>query len=259
MQSAIETFLLTNVLAFMLTFVRMGTAIMIMPGVGDSFVPQNVRLHIAVAISFVLYPLTLSYMPNPMPATEGLLMLIAMEFVVGVLFGSIARALMTAMDSAGMVMSISSGLGSAQLFNPQLAAQGSLIGAFMSVTGVTILFATNMHHLLFQGIVESYHLFPIGAVPDSGSMADLFARTVSASFEIGVKIASPFLVMTLVVYVGMGVLSRLMPQVQVFQIALPIQILLSIILMMLTISAGMLYWLSQFETGMEFFLRSAGG
>jgi flagellar biosynthetic protein FliR len=259
MQSALEVFLTTSVLAFMLTFVRIGTAVMIMPGVGDSFVPQNVRLHIAVALAFVLYPLTMSYMPSPMPSTTGLLMLITMEFVIGVFFGSIARALMTATDTAGMIISISSGLGSAQLFNPSLAAQGSLIGAFMSVTGVTVLLMSNMHHLLFMGIVESYQLFPIGALPDAGSMADLFARTVSASFEIGIKIASPFIVMTLVIYVGMGVLSRLMPQVQVFQIALPIQILMSIVLMMLTLSAAMLYWLSQYQIGMEFFIRSAGG
>ncbi len=259
MQSALEIFLTTSVYAFMLTFVRMGTAIMIMPGVGDSFVSQNVRLHIAVAMTFVLYPLTMAYMPSPMPGTFGLLMLISMEFIVGVLFGTMARILMTAMDTAGMIISISSGLGSAQLFNPSLATQGSLIGAFMSVTAVTFLLITDMHHLLFMGILESYELFPLGAIPDSGSMADLIARTVAASFEIGIKIASPFIVLTLVLYAGMGVLSRLMPQVQVFQIALPIQILISIILMMLTLSAMIMYWLTEFQGGMEFFLRSAGG
>jgi flagellar biosynthesis protein FliR len=259
MQSALEAFLTTSALAFMLTFVRMGTAVMIMPGAGDSFVPQNVRLHIAVALTFVMFPLVMPYLPRAMPPTSGLLMLIMMEFMVGLLFGTVARILMAATDSAGMLISISSGLGSAQLFNPQLASQGSLIGAFMSVTGVTVLMATDMHHLLFQGLVESYQLFPVGAVPDSGSMADLIARTVSAAFEVGVQVASPFIVMTLAIYVGMGVLSRLMPQVQVFQIALPIQILMSIVLLMLTLSAGILFWLSRFQTGMEFFLKSAGG
>lgn len=257
MESALETFLNTSVLAFMLTFTRLGTAIMIMPGVGDSFVPARVRLHIAGALSFALFPLIIGYMPEQIPTTFALLTLLSMEFVIGVFFGAMARILMTALDTAGMVISISSGLGNAQLFNPSLATQGSLVGAFMSVTGVVFLFATDLHHLLFLGIVESYELFPLGAIPDTGSMAELISRTVSASFTIGVKIATPFIVMTLLIYVGMGVLSRLMPQVQVFILALPMQILLSIVLLMITVSAAMMFWLTQFDQGMVFFLSTA--
>ncbi|MCC6598341.1 MAG: flagellar biosynthetic protein FliR [Alphaproteobacteria bacterium] len=259
MQSALEAFLTNSAFAFMLTFVRLGTAIMIMPGVGDSFVSEKVRLHIALALSFALFPLTMPHIPSPLPGTAGLLMLIIMEFVIGLLFGTVARMLMTALDTAGMVMSIASGLGNAQVFNPSLAAQGSLVGAFLSVTGATLLFVTDMHHLLFRGIMESYALFPIGAIPDVGSMADLVARTLSASFEVGVKIASPLLVLTLIIYAGMGVLSRLMPQIQVFMIVLPLQLLLTIMLMMIVLSAGLMYWLSEFENGMVFFLRAAGG
>lgn len=241
----------------MLTFVRLGTATIIMPGIGDSFVSTRVRLHIGVALSFALFPLILPYIPDPMPTTFGLLMLVTMEFIIGLFIGTIARILMTALDTAGMVISISSGLGNAQVFNPSLAAQGSLIGAMLSVTGVLLLFETNLHHLLFMGIMESYELFPVGAIPDTGSMADLMARTVAVSFSIGVKIASPFIVMTLLIYVGMGVLSRLMPQIQVFILALPMQILLSLVLLSIVISAAMTFWLAQFEQGMIFFLSVA--
>ncbi len=257
MESALQVFLTTGVLAFMLTFVRLGTASIIMPGIGDSFVSTRVRLHLGVALSFALFPLIMPYMPDPLPSTFGLLVLITMEFIIGLFIGTIARILMTALDTAGMIISISSGLGNAQLFNPSLATQGSLIGALFSVTGVLLLFETNLHHLLFMGIMESYELFPLGAIPDTGSMAEMMARTVAGSFSIGVKIAAPFLVMTLLIYVGMGVLSRLMPQIQVFILALPLQILLSIMLLMMTISAAMVYWLTQYEQGMVFFLTVA--
>jgi flagellar biosynthetic protein FliR len=253
----LEQFLATTVLAFILTFVRMGTAIMIMPGLGDSFVPERVRLFIALALSFVLFPLTMKYMPAQMPGTFVLFTLIVMEFIVGLFFGTIARVFMTALDTAGMVISTQSGLGNAQVFNPSLAMQGSLIGAFLSVTGVLILFATDLHHLLIAGLLESYELFPVGAIPDTGSMAELLARTVSSSFAIGVKIGAPFIVLTMLIYVGMGVLSRLMPQIQVFLLALPLQILLSILTMMLVLSSIFMYWAVQFEEGMVFFLKSA--
>lgn len=259
MSSLLETFLATQVLAFILTFVRMGTAIMIMPGLGDSFVPERVRLLIALGISFVMFPLTLSYMPAQVPGTFMLLSLIVMEFIVGLFFGTIARVFMTALDTAGMVISTQSGLGNAQVFNPSMATQGSLVGAFLSVTGVLVLFATDLHHLLIAGLIESYELFPVGVIPDQGSMAEMLARTVSSSFAIGVKIGAPFLVLTMLIYVGMGVLSRLMPQIQVFLLALPLQILLSILTLMLVLSAIFMYWATQFEEGMIFFLRSAGG
>jgi len=256
MENAVADFLATGVLAFMLTFVRMGTAIMIMPGIGDSFVSARIRLLMAVAVSFVLFPLVMPYMPDPVPGTLTLFSLIGMEFIIGLFFGTIARILMMALDTAGMVISIQSGLGNAQIFNPSMATQGSIMGAFLSVLGVVLLFSVNMHHLLFQGLLESYALFPIGAIPDAGSMAELISRAVSASFLIGVKIATPLIVMTLLIYVGMGVLSRLMPQVQVFLLAIPLQILLAISALMLFLGAAMVYWLDHFEQGMVFFLTA---
>jgi flagellar biosynthetic protein FliR len=253
----LQDFLATGVLAFILTFTRMGTAIMIMPGLGDSFVPERIRLHIALGISFVLFPLAVPYMPNPMPGTIGLLSLVAMEFIIGVFFGTVARIFMMALDTAGMVISISSSLSNAQMFNPSLATQGSLMGAFLSVTGVVFLFVTDLYHLLIGGLVQSYKLFPVGAVPQSGDMADLIARVVSKSFMIGIQIGAPFLVLTLVMYIGMGVLSRLMPQMQVFMIGLPVQILVSLVILMMMLSAGYLFWAREFEAGMMFFFENA--
>ncbi|MCF8495075.1 MAG: flagellar biosynthetic protein FliR [Alphaproteobacteria bacterium] len=252
--NALEDFLVSGVLAFMLVFMRMGTAVMIMPGLGDSFVPQKIRLHMALGLSLVLFPLVIGKVPAPMPGPAMLLPLIGMEFIVGLFIGTIARIFMTAMDTAGMIISFSSSLSNAQLFNPSLASQGSLMGAFLSVTGVVFLFATNLHHLLIMGVVESYELFPIGVLPDSGSMADLMARAVASSFLIGIEISAPFIILTTLIYVGMGVLSRLMPQVQVFMIALPLQIVLSLILMTMTLSVGLLYWAHEFEDSMVYFL-----
>ena len=102
------------------------------------------------------------------------------------------------------------------------------MGAFLSVTGVLVLFASNLHHLLIYGLVESYSMFPVGGVPDTGSMAEMMARAVSAGFLTGFQIAIPFIVVSLLLYIGMGVLARLMAQIQVFILALPIQIILAL-------------------------------
>ncbi len=257
MQS-IEEFLVSGVFAFMLIFTRLGTAMMIMPGIGDSFVPNNIRLMMVLSMSFVLTPVMMGFMPEQVPAFPVLFSLIIMEFVIGFFVGSMARIFMMALDVAGMLISTTSGLANAQVFNPTLATQGSITGAFLSVTGVVLLFATNLHHMLIYGLVESYHMFPVGAVPDSGSMAQLITRAISSSFLIGFQIAIPFIVVALMLYIGMGVLSRLMPQVQVFILALPVQIMLSLLTLSLVVSAAMLFWLTKFEEGMTFFLMQGG-
>lgn len=252
--SALEEFVTAGVFTFILIFVRFGTALMIMPGIGDSFTPMNIRLHIALAICLVMTPIIQPFMPNPIPPFATLIVLIVMEFVTGLFIGTISRIMIAALDTAGMLISMASGISNAQMFNPTMAMQGSLFGAFLSVMGVTMLFVTNLHHLLIHGLVESYHSFPVGNVPDTSSMAELVAKAVGASFMIGFQISIPFVIISLMIYIGMGVLSRLMPQIQVFILAIPIQILLALFTLSLTISAIMLFWTTRFEESMIYFL-----
>lgn len=254
----LEQFLTSGVFAFMIVFMRFGTAVMIMPGIGDSFVPSNVRLLFALAFSLVLTPVIQPHVPSPVPAFGAMISLLTMEFIIGLFIGTIARILMMALDTGGMLISLASGISNAQVFNPSLATQGSIFGAFLSMAGVTLLFVTNLHHLMIHGLVESYDLFPIGGVPDTGDMADLMAKAVSASFMTGFQIAMPFIIISIVLYVGMGVLSRLMPQMQVIMVVVPLQIWLALIMFGMTLSAIMLFFLSRFEDGMVYFLSQSG-
>ncbi len=250
---SLEQFLATGVMGFILCFVRIGAAAMIMPGVGDSFTPQKVRLYIALGLSLVLFPMVSAHLPENLPGGPVLITLIVMEFIIGLFFGTVARILITALDTAGMLISMQSGLGNAQIFNPAFSTQGSIVGAMLSVTGVVLMFAANLHHLLFAGLLESYGMFPVGGVPDPGGMAEVISRTVNQAFKIGVQIAAPFLIVSMMLYIGMGVLTRLMPQVQVFLLAIPVQILLSFLVMSLTVAAIFMFWLHRFEDGMLFF------
>jgi len=248
-----EELLTFSVTAFILTFSRLGAAAMIMPGIGDSFVSTRIRLLIALSLSFMLTPVAMQYMPSPLPSGFSLYLLIMMELIIGLFIGTIMRVFMAALDTAGMVASFSSGLGNAQVFNPSFAAQGSLLGSFLSITGVVVLFASDLYLILIYGLVDCYKIFPVGGMPAAGDMAQVFTKAVSASFLIGIKIATPFIIIALCLYVGMGVLARLIPQVQVFILSLPILILLSILTMSLILSSAMMFWMRQFQDNMAYF------
>ncbi len=247
MPPVLHEIVIGNVSAFLLVFMRMGLALMIMPGIGDSFVPPQVRLLFALAISLVLAPFLAGSLP---PLPEGsfpVVTLLVSEAFIGIFIGTVMRIMITALDTAGMIISIQSGFSNALVFNPVTSSQGSVTGALLSSLGVTLLFITNMHHYMLAATVESYQLFPAGNLPDISSLSEIISRTVSAAFQIGVQLALPFLIVGTLVQTGFGLLGRLMPQIQIFFLAIPMQILLSLVMLSMTLSAILLFWLGSYQ------------
>lgn len=253
MQSLLEEYVLSQLLVYIITFARVGTAMMVMPGIGDSFVSPTIRLLFALAFTVVVSPLTAAYIPETMN-NGAMIGYILSEMMIGFFIGTVARIFMAALDVAGMLISMNMGIANAQIFNPQLASQGSIIGAFLSITGVALLFATDLHHMLIFGMLDSYKSFPLESnMPDVSGMAQTIAMALSKSFAIGFYIAIPFIVISLFLYIAMGVLGRLMPQIQVFILAIPLQIILGMFAMAMIFSAMMLYWLNNYDEAIQIF------
>ncbi|NNG03338.1 MAG: flagellar biosynthetic protein FliR [Inquilinus sp.] len=227
----------------LLIFVRVGAALMLLPGIGDSTVPPRMRLVLALALTLLVAPPLTPLMPPPPDSPLALALLIGGETVVGLFLGLIVRLLLTAVDVAGTVVSFQLSLANAFVFNPAMAAQGSLVSNFFTTLGVLLILLTDLHHAMLTGIVDSYMVFAPGGTPPAGDLADAVARQVAASFGIGLRMAAPFLVIGLIFYLGLGLMARLMPQIQVFFIAIPAQVLLGFAILGLTLSAAMLYWL----------------
>lgn len=249
MQSFLEQLLVGNLFAFLLVFMRFGIVIMLMPGIGDSFVAPQIRLLFALAVSFVLTPVLSASLPAVPAAPAALIGVMATEAFVGFFIGTIMRILISALDTAGNIVSAQMGLSAATMLNPSTESQGAMLSAVYSSLGVTILLVTDLHHQMLAGIVESYKMYPAGGhLPEMGELAQSIGRIVTLAFRIGVQIAVPFIVVGTLLQVGFGVLGRLMPQLQIFFLALPAQIFLGFLLLAVTLSAGILYWLNGYET-----------
>ena len=192
--------------------------VMLLPGIGDTSVPARVRLILALAISLALAPTVTASYPQQAPATAlALSLLIAQEVTAGVLIGTMARIIMSALTVAGSLIAVQTGLSMAETLDPtSKGEQGAVVGNFLSLLGVVLIFATNMHHLAIGAIAGSYHLIPPGTSLPTGDMAELAIRLVSGAFALGFQLAAPFLVFGFAVNASFGVLSRMMPQLQVF-------------------------------------------
>lgn len=236
----IQDLLPINIFAFFLVFARIGSALMVLPGFGDAYVAPRFRLLIALAITLVVTPVVGADLP-PMPdAPVSLLLVLGGEIAVGVFLGLLARLLMAALQIAGMIVAFQSSLANALTTDPVSAQQGALAGSFLSVIGLLVIFVTDLHHVMLRAVVDSYALFEPGTLPPVADFAEAMARTVSKSFGLGLKIAAPFVVVGIVFNLSVGLLARLMPQVQVFFIAMPLQIGLGFLVLGFTLSAAML-------------------
>ena len=236
-----------TVFAFFLVFVRLGAIFMLLPGFGEAFVPQRIRLGLALAVTAALFPLVRSDLPAEPTGILGLAGLIFGEVLIGAFIGATARLALAGLHVAGTVIAFQSSLGAAQFFDPAQNSQGAVVASFLSIFGLVLIFASDLHLMMLRAVFDSYALFsPAEGVP-LASFAELATRFVAGSFNLGIQIAAPFIVYGLVLYIGMGLINRLMPQMQVFFIVMPLQIMLAFVFLMITLGAVMVWFLNYFE------------
>ncbi|MFO7481878.1 flagellar biosynthetic protein FliR [Oceanibaculum nanhaiense] len=243
-----ELFLPAQFFAFFLVFSRVGAALSMMPGLGEGLVSMRVRLAFAMLVSFLTVPLVQDTLPAMPPTAPQLALLVAGEVVIGLFIGTLSRIALTILEMAGFIISMQIGLASAQAFNPSLGAQGSVPGALMSTIGVLLILGTNLHHIFMLGVVDSYTVFTPGAPLPVQDFSMAVTRAVADGFRIALQIGAPLLVIGVLFQVSVGVLSRLMPQLQIFFIVLPFQLLLGVFLFSLILSASMMWFLRYYES-----------
>jgi len=221
---------------------------MLLPGLGEQNVSARLRLTIALVLAAVLLPLHRTAYRIDTSALAPTLVLLVEEIIIGGVLGITARLTISALEVAGSVIAQQLGLGFVTAVDPTQGEQGVLLGNFLTMLGATLFFATDMHHLVIAALSDSYTLFAPGEVPATGDVAALVTRTVAGAFRIGIQLSAPFIVFGFIFNIGLGVLARLMPQMQVFFVALPLSIML-----------GLLFLLLLLGTMMGLFLDYVGG
>jgi flagellar biosynthesis protein FliR len=244
--SALQVWLPAHLFAPLLVFARLGSALMLLPGFGELQVPQRYRLLFALFLAMLVAPVLAPRLPALPDAPGRLMALIGGEIVIGLFLGSIARFMLLALEIAGNVISMQLGLSTAQVFNPLVGQESTLPGSMLMVLGALLVLITNTHHLMLRAAVDSYRVFAAGQMPSFADLSDAVARTAAASFQLGLELAAPFLVVGIVFFVALGILSRLVPQLQVFFVSLPLQILGGLAIFALTLTATMGWFIEHF-------------
>ena len=230
-----------------LVFARVGALVMLMPGIGEAAVPPRVRLGLALLLSLTLFPVVGPSLPT-MPETMGALVgAILREIFIGLMIGAILKMFFSSLAIAGEIVSLQTTLGFAQTASPMEAQPTASLSTFLTLLGITLVFATNLHHMFITAIFGSYSLFEPGGAAPLGVAATLAIQTVGKSFALGVQLAAPVIVFALVFNIATGLIGRLMPQFQVFFVASPLSVIFGLSIFALSLGMLALVWIERYR------------
>ncbi|WND02147.1 flagellar biosynthetic protein FliR [Temperatibacter marinus] len=216
--------LIPEIFDYLLVLVRISALVILFPALGDRSIPGRIRASLGAVIALIAYFPLRDVLPEMPTTTWGIFWLILREFLIGAMLGTIVRIILSASHVAGTITSFMSGLGAAQSFDPNQGGQSAIVSAFLSVSTVVMIFVTDVHHLMILGLVHSYTKLPVGVEIVAADFAYMATKYVASAFNLGVQLASPFILYSLIFNTSLGLISRLIPSFQVFFIAMPFNI-----------------------------------
>lgn len=239
------SFLFKDFVDYFFIFCRLGGLFTMFPGLGEMYVPVRVRLIAAIVVSFVLTPLVKDTLPALSLLSNATVVYAAQELLIGMLLGLIGRITLSALHVTSQIIGMQSSLSSATIFNPNLGAQDNMIGAALISAATVMIFASDLHYKVLEAFIYSYERFPPSGPFAYVEISAYCSKLVQTSFAFGIQLAMPFMIAGLFINFCLGLLNRLMPQLQVYFLAMPLQILIALIFLVLTMGLMLTYFNAQ--------------
>ncbi|HML86998.1 MAG TPA: flagellar biosynthetic protein FliR [Methylomusa anaerophila] len=220
---------------FLLVFARISGIFSVAPIFGSRNIPLAVKAGMSLLLTYILVPL-LAYPDFTIPnALFAYILLVISEFLVGLIIAFAASMAFNAIQMAGSIIDTQIGFGIVNVLDPQFGQQTPLIGNFKYILALVIFLTTNSHHLLLSALFSSFQLIPVTKAVYHPSISDIIVNMVVGIFVIALKISLPVLVSLLLTDVALGILSRTMPQMNIFIVGMPGKIIVGIFVLSLAL------------------------
>lgn len=236
---------LTDLYGFFLVLTRLIGLFSVSPIFSQKEIIPQAKMSLVVTLAIFIYPIVQTRLPR----VDGHIMLFAhfffLEFLIGFFLGLICKAFFMTLEFLGTIIGIQSGLSNAMIFNPALGTQTVLPAVFLTLAGAMLLFTTNLHHSILSGLVHSYFIFDIS---NPNLLQDIDAsvlNTMSRLCTVGLQFAFPFIIVGLILNFSLGLINKVVPQIQVFQTIMSSQVGVGLVVMAATIT-GILWGFTEF-------------
>ena len=228
---------------FLLMMTRVTGLFVIAPFFGSLNIPQMVRVGAAVAFSLAIFSAVNGMgLAAPVPETViGFAAAVARELFVGWLIGFVAYVSFASINMAGKMMDMQVGFSIVNVMDPTSGQQIPLIGSFLYNLGLIVFVVTNGHHALISALAESFKTVPLLTMNPSPSLTELVASFTVSIFVTGVQVAIPVTFAVLMTNVGLGILARTMPQLNIFVVGVPMHIMVGLSVLSIVIPFYVLF------------------
>ena len=223
------TLLQDHAAVFLLMLTRCSGIFLIAPFFGSLNIPIMVRAATAFMFAVVLFPVVDGLGPVDAP-TSVLMYTVAVlkELFIGWLIGFVAYVCFSAIHMAGKVMDMQVGFAVVNVMDPTSGQQIPLIGSFLYNLGIIVFLVTNGHHMIITALAESFRVVPLLTMQPNLSLTMIMVNFTNGIFVTGMKIAMPVTFAILLVNVALGILARTMPQMNIFVVGIPLQLMVGV-------------------------------
>ncbi len=232
----------------LLIFLRVAAIVFNTPIFDTPTIPIVFKAGLAFAVSILLLPVvdTVVYVADL--SLVAFVIGICSEIAIGIAIGLSIKLLFTGIQLAGQVVGLQMGLAMANVMDPTSSVQIPIIAQFYNLTAMLVFLAVNAHHMFFRAIVDSYRVLPPMAMQINSQMVELMMKLAANMFVIGIKVGAPLIAVMLLVSVGLGLVARTVPQMNIFIVGMPLKILIGLVFMIIVAPYLTLFFIDLFST-----------
>ncbi len=230
------------VFVWLLVFLRVGFVLAFFPLVGERFVPARVRVLMAMVIALALAPVA-PIDPAQFPLSiGGFVMLVLAEALLGFSIGFAGRLMFAIAQFSGQMAGEQMGFGMINAIDPTGSHQISVVAELMYLMAILIFLAADLHHGFLAVAADSFRTLPPGAASAGAGLTELMMGLGSTMFSLSLQLAMPVILIVFAINIGLGMIARAVPQINVFLESFPLRILGGLSIMLLSISYLAMLW-----------------
>ncbi len=219
----------------MLVFVRLSAMMITMPIFGFSTVAPRIRITFALILTLIIAPVVGESFQTEYTSFAVLMVDVMREIMIGLIVGFGARLIFEVFTLAGGFVSFQMGLAIMNIIDPNSGSNAPVIGNFWLMVIVTFFVVTNSHHFLVEVIYYNFNAIPLNEASFDPAAGQHIVRAGSLIYELAVRFAAPMMVLMLLADVAIAFSSRVMPQLNIFFISLPMKIGVGIFMVLISL------------------------
>lgn len=220
---------------FIFVLIRVTATFMALPAFGSKTVPAMVKVGLSVLLTILVFP-TLTLAPHPLShQTLPLILAVLWEIGIGLLIGYMVQLIFAGIQVAGQMTGYQMGFGVVNVLDPQSNSQLSIIALFQNLLAILLFLALNVHHMVIGAMAESFHMIQPGAGHYPPALMEQLMGAAGELFVVAIKIGAPMMAVLLFANMGMGLIAKTVPQMNVFIVAFPLQIGVGLIMLGLSL------------------------